>query len=107
MTTTPQDYSAITPWTIGKVLAWSTDHLTRQGVTDSPRLDAEILLSHALGKKRIQLYTCYDQPLSAKEREPFKDSLKRRLAGEPVAYIIGQKEFMSLTFDVKIGRAHV
>jgi release factor glutamine methyltransferase len=85
-------------WTIGRILTWSTEFL--QGRSESPRLDAEVLLAHALSVQRIQLYTHYDKPLSGAEREPFKGFLKRRSGGEPVAYITGQKEFMGLAFAV-------
>jgi release factor glutamine methyltransferase len=88
------------PWTIGRVLTWSTTYLKDCGQTDSPRLDAELLLAHSLCMTRIQLYTEFDKPLSAQEREPFKVSLKRRSAGEPVAYITGSKEFMGYDFAV-------
>lgn len=87
-------------WTIQKILMWSTDFLKEKKVTDTPRLEAEILLSNALGLKRIQLYTLFDKPVSAAEREPFKAALKRRIGGEPVAYITGERDFMSMTFKV-------
>jgi release factor glutamine methyltransferase len=87
-------------WTIQRILLWSTDFLKDRHITDSPRLDAEILLAHALKLKRIQLYTLFDKPVSALEREPFKAALKRRIAGEPVAYITGERDFMSMTFNV-------
>ena len=87
-------------WTIGKVLTWSTSFLRDRGQIDSPRLDAEVLLAHSLSMTRIQLYTEFDKPLSTQEREPFKDFLKRRSNGEPVAYITGVKEFMGYSFLV-------
>jgi len=87
-------------WTIGRVLTWSTTYLRDRGQTDSPRLDAEVLLAHSLKMTRIQLYTEFDKPLNAVEREPFKASLKRRCQGEPVAYITGTKEFMGFSFAV-------
>ena len=87
-------------WTIGRVLTWSTNFLRDRGQTDSPRLDAEVLLAHSLKMTRIQLYTEFDKPLNAVEREPFKANLKRRSHGEPVAYITGIKEFMGFSFAV-------
>lgn len=87
-------------WTIGKVLTWSTQFLKDRGQDQSPRLDAELLLAHALGLSRIQLYTDYDKPLAASERQPFKALLLRRGTGEPIAYITGQKEFMGHAFTV-------
>ena len=47
-------------WTIGKLLTWTTDYLKKGGST-SPRLDAEVLLAHACGRQRIELYTTFDQ----------------------------------------------
>ncbi|MCX6110403.1 MAG: peptide chain release factor N(5)-glutamine methyltransferase [Proteobacteria bacterium] len=87
-------------WTIGRILTWSVDFLRGKGLVDSPRLDAELLLSHALKLARIQLYMQFDKPLSAAEREPFKGFLQRRGRGEPVAYITGEKEFMGYRFEV-------
>jgi release factor glutamine methyltransferase len=87
-------------WTIQRIIQWSTGFLKDKNVTESPRLEAEILLAHALGCKRIQLYTSFDKPVTSQEREPFKASLKRRVTGEPVAYITGERDFMSLTFRV-------
>lgn len=96
MTTEDQNSS----WTIGKLIAWSSDYLKDRGMTDTPRLDAELLLAHALGCTRMQLYTGFDKPLTVAERDPFRDFLRRRSGGEPVAYIVGNKEFMSLSFLV-------
>jgi release factor glutamine methyltransferase len=87
-------------WTIQRIIQWSTSYLKDRNITESPRLEAELLLAHALGCKRIQLYTSFDKPVTALEREPFKQSLKRRLAGEPVSYITGERDFMSMTFKV-------
>ncbi len=87
-------------WTIGRILTWSIDYLKDKGQTDSPRLDAEVLLSHATGLSRVQLYTNFDKPLTSQERDPFRQCLIRRSKGEPVAYIIGERDFMGLTFHV-------
>ncbi len=67
---------------------------------DSPRLDAEILLSHGLGMKRIDLYLKYDQPIKESELEKLRELVKRRSLGEPVAYILGEKDFYGETFLV-------
>jgi release factor glutamine methyltransferase len=91
---------ALEAWTIGRILTWSVDYLRAKGQIESPRLDAELLLGHALKLARIQLYTQYDKPLNAAEREPFKAFLQRRSRGEPVAYITGEKEFMGYRFEV-------
>jgi release factor glutamine methyltransferase len=69
----------------------------------SPRLDAEILLSHALGTDRIGLYMRFDAPLNESETETCRQLVRRRSSGEPVAYIVGYKDFFSSRFDVGPG----
>lgn len=86
-------------WTIKDVIRWSTDYLSKVQ-PDSPRLDVELLLADVLAFQRIELYTKFDQPLSSGERDRFKQALRRRMAGEPVAYILGHKEFYGLDFKV-------
>ncbi len=86
-------------WTIGRLLAWTTDYLKRQGA-DSPRLDAEILLAHARHCQRIELYTSFDQLADEPARETFRELVRRRAEGTPVAYLVGHKEFYSLSFRV-------
>lgn len=68
---------------------------------ETPRLDAEILLSESLGyKSRVDLYLKFDQPLSDAELAKSREFVRRRSQGEPVAYIIGKKDFMDYTFAV-------
>jgi release factor glutamine methyltransferase len=86
-------------WTIGRVLDWTVRHLAEKG-SEFPRLDAEVLLAHALGCKRIELYTRHDEAASDDARAKFKDLIRRRIEGCPVAYLVGRKEFFSLPFDV-------
>ncbi len=86
-------------WTVRRVLEWTTGHLQKHG-SDTPRLDAEILLAHCRQCPRIKLYTEYDQPLSDAVRAQMKDLVKRRAAKEPVAYLVGFREFFSLPFRV-------
>lgn len=86
-------------WTVLRVLQWTTERFTREGL-DSPRLDAEVLLAAALGMERIRLYVDYAKPLSSEELAPFRALVRRRLAGEPVAYVLGRKEFWSLELAV-------
>ena len=64
--------------------------------SDTPRLDAELLLAHALGRSRTWLYTWSDKPLEQGELESFFALVERREAGEPVAYLVGEREFWSL-----------
>jgi release factor glutamine methyltransferase len=86
-------------WTIGRLLAWTTDYLKRHQA-DSPRLEAEVLLAHALGCARIGLYTAFDEEPSEAVRSTFRELVRRRAEGEPVAYLVGHREFYSLTFRV-------
>lgn len=86
-------------WTIRRVLTWTQQRFLEKGL-QSPRLDAELLLSHCLGKPRVALYTCYDEPLSAEELLRYRGLIKQRLGGQPVAYLIEQKEFYGLTLRV-------
>lgn len=62
----------------------------------SPRLDAELLLAEALGVARMDLYLQFDRPLTAPEVDRFRDLCRRRAGGEPVAYIRGRRDFMSV-----------
>lgn len=67
---------------------------------DTPRLDAELLLAHGLGIERIQLYLKFDQPLKEEELQTCRELVRRRSLGEPVAYIVGYKDFYGLRFGV-------
>jgi release factor glutamine methyltransferase len=86
-------------WTVRRILDWSTAHFKQHG-SETPRLDAEILLAHARGCRRIELYTRFDEPLSDAERAVMRDLTKRRAKSEPVAYLVGHREFFSLDFRV-------
>ncbi|GIW98559.1 MAG: release factor glutamine methyltransferase [Pirellulaceae bacterium] len=87
------------PWTIGRLLTWTTDYLARHG-SGSPRLDAEVLLAQALQCQRIDLYARYDQEPAEQPRSTFRELVKRRAAGTPVAYLVGHREFYSIDFEV-------
>ena len=86
-------------WTILEVLRWTATRFEERGIS-SPRLDAELLAAHAFGLSRVQLYTQFDRPLQAPELAAFRELVRRRQAGEPVAYLIGRKEFWSLDLAV-------
>jgi len=86
-------------WTILEVLQWTTARFQERGL-GSPRLDAELLAAHAFGLTRVQLYTQFDRPLLGPELAAFRELVKRRQAGEPVAYLTGRKEFWSLDLAV-------
>ncbi len=87
------------PWTMLGALNWTASYFRSHGI-DSPRASAEILLAHALGLQRIELYVRYDQPLQPAELDRYKSLIRRRIEKEPVAYITGEKEFWSLSFRV-------
>lgn len=86
-------------WTIGSIIKWTEQYFGSKGV-ESPRLDAEVLLSCVLKKERIYLYVHFDEPLEQGELAAFREMVKRRVLHVPVAYIIGYREFMGLTFKV-------
>lgn len=88
-------------WTVLEVVAWIAGDLARRGVS-SPRLDAELLVGHALGTSRVGLYVRHDAPLTEAERAAVREALRRRRAGEPVAYITGHREFWSV--DLRVDR---
>ncbi|MCI6099894.1 MAG: peptide chain release factor N(5)-glutamine methyltransferase [Selenomonas sp.] len=86
-------------WTIGRILKWTENFFKEKGI-ESPRLDAEVLLGHVLEKERIYLYVHFDEPLQPQELAAYREAIKQRIRRVPVAYIIGQREFMGLTFHV-------
>lgn len=86
-------------WTIGRLLTWTTDWLGSKG-SESPRLDAEVLLAHVRGCQRIMLYASFDEEVTEELRGRFREFVRRRAAGEPVAYLVGHREFFSLAFEV-------
>ncbi len=88
-----------TDWTIGRLLNWTTDYLTRHGVEDA-RLASEVLLAHAAGCRRIDLYTRFERTVAGGQLDRFRDWVRRAAAGEPIAYIVEEKEFFSLAFRV-------
>jgi release factor glutamine methyltransferase len=87
------------PWSIRRVLAWATDDFKRRG-NKSARLDAELLLSEALGLDRIKLIVEAERPLADDELSRYRDLIKRRRASEPIAYILGRREFFALPMRV-------
>ena len=86
-------------WTIGRLLTWTADYLKQHGAS-SPRLDAEVLLAMAAGCQRIDLYTRFDEPAPEALRTSFRELVRRRAEGMPVAYLVGRREFYSLSFRV-------
>ena len=83
---------------LGDVLRRASEHLGK--TSETGRLDAELLLAHALGRHRIDLYTDFDRPLSSHELDAYRDLVARRSRHEPVAYILGEWGFRRLTLTV-------
>ena len=86
-------------WTVGRLLGWTTDYLSRNH-SDTPRLDAEVLLGQSLRCERIELYTRFDEVPDETARTVFRELVRRRAEGTPVAYLVGRREFYSLAFRV-------
>lgn len=91
--------AAVEQWTIGRLLTWTSGYFSRLGL-DTPRLDAEVLLARVLRCSRIQLYTQFDENVSPADRALYRGQIERRVAGCPVAYLVGDREFFGLTFEV-------
>ena len=86
-------------WTVLSVLQWTEKRFAERGL-GTPRLDAQLLLADVLQKDRVYLYTHFDQPLGPDELARYRALIQRRLGGEPVAYLVGKKEFRSLELAV-------
>ena len=84
---------------LAEVLRLSTEHLERHG-SPTARLDAELLLGHALGLSRVDLYVQHERPLSEPELARCRELVRRRAAREPVAYIVGSRGFRRLELEV-------
>jgi release factor glutamine methyltransferase len=89
----------VVTWTTLSVLDWTTKRFVDAGIT-SARLEAQLLLAHVLKCSRMQLYTGFDKPLGEQELTGYRELIKRRLGGEPVAYLLGEHEFWGLPFYV-------
>src|SRR3954452_7488341 len=87
------------PWTVKRLLEWTTPFFARKDV-DSPRLSAELLLSHVLGAPRIKLYTDYERVLTDKQLTEYRALVQRAAEQEPIAYLTGRAHFFNLEFDV-------
>jgi release factor glutamine methyltransferase len=87
------------PWTVIRTITWSREYLQNKGVSE-PRLSSELLLGSVLGLDRLALFLQFDRPLIPDELAGFKALLLRRVQNEPIAYILGRKEFWSLSFAV-------
>jgi len=91
------------PWTVRRLLAWTQERFESVGI-ESPRVDAEHLLSFALACSRMSLYLDHDKVVEGPERARFRELVKRRLAREPVAYIEGKRGFHALGLELQVDR---
>ncbi len=89
-------------WTVKAILDWCIGYLERNN-DPNPRLSAQWLLSEALGLSRIELYTSFDKPLSAEERNIMREWVRRRAEGEPLQLISGKAPFRYVNILVKEG----
>lgn len=88
-----------TAWTLGRLLNWTADYFARHEL-DEPRLSAEVLLAHAVQCNRISLYTRFGEVLDAERLAAFRLLVQRAVQQEPIAYLVGEREFLSLPFGV-------
>ena len=88
-------------WTVIELINETTGYFKKKGI-ETPRLDAELLLAHCRATGRVQLYTNFDRPVSEAEISSFRELVRRRAAGEPVAYLTGYREFWSL--KIRVGK---
>lgn len=87
------------PWTIARLLTWTTEHLARHGVED-PRLATEVLLAQSAGWRRIDLYARFERTMEPDALARFREWVRRAANHEPIAYLVGQREFFSLPFKI-------
>lgn len=83
--------------TVLEVLQSTTLYFQKRAI-ESPRLNAEHLIAHSLGKKRIELYLEFERPLSEPELVPLRELVRRRGQGEPLQHLLGTVEFGDHTF---------
>jgi release factor glutamine methyltransferase len=86
-------------WTIRALMDWTENHFQQNGI-ETPRLEAQLLLAHALNCRRVELYTRWDEVVNEGPRGQFRELVKRRLDGCPSMYLIGRREFYALEFEV-------
>jgi release factor glutamine methyltransferase len=95
----PQAPRSPTAWTIRSLMEWTEQHFREKGI-ESWRLEAQLLLAHALECRRPELYTRWDETVDEKRRGKFRELIKRRLEGCPVQYLLGYRDFFLLNLEV-------
>lgn len=95
----PSPEQSAAAWTVLRLLNWTREYFEAHHV-DDPRLSAEVLLGHCLGCRRIDLYTRHDRRPSSEQLTAYRQLVRRAVEHEPVAYLVGEKEFYSLRFKV-------
>ena len=100
----PAEQPAANPdvWTVQRILEWTAGFLKQKGI-ESPRLEAELLLAHARKCPRIRLYTDFTNVMTDEERAVMRELVQRRAKREPLAYIVGSREFYGRAFVVAAG----
>lgn len=88
-----------TEWTIRDLLGWTERHFQQKGF-ESPKLEAQLLLAHALECRRTELYVRWDEVVDEGRRLRFRELIRRRLDGCPVHYLLGRREFFLLDLEV-------
>lgn len=96
---TPSASRPVTEWTIRALMEWTERHFQQKGI-ESPRLEAQLLLAHALDCRKTELYTRWDEVIGEDKRSKFRDLIRRRLEGCPVQYLLGYREFFLLQLEV-------
>lgn len=89
-------------WTPRRILEWAVADFAKRGI-ESPRVDAEYLIAAALARSRIELYLDLDRPLNDEERAKIRALVERRRRFEPIAYIVGYRDFYKARFKVGPG----
>ena len=89
-------------WTVKTLLSWSVDRLTEAKV-ECPQLDSEVILAHTLGCRREKIFMEPERKIKTDHWKKYLTLLERRIAREPIHYIIGMKEFWSLDFKIVSG----
>lgn len=88
------------PWTALKLLRWTANYFEAEELSETPRLDADLLLAEVLDLERVELYARFDTVVEESDRAAFRELVKRRAGGEPVAYLIGRKSFWQMELAV-------